>query len=161
MQEAYDFTKRDLLCRYFSENKMIFKKYIVMFFKKIHKTTIVWEPPFFKLQVCRFFPLKGHFVSLNNFWSRIVWWRRCFNTMHYFEQASGLQLYMKETLTLVFSCQFCEILKIWKYKNLLRTLLLYNRFLVHNLARVQNLAWFKTFTMVKNFTLVEMCMLIL
>ena len=83
-----------------------------MFFKKIHKTTTVSEPPFFNLQVCRFVSLKRDFVSLKNFSSRMVLRRWCFNAMHYFEQALGLQLYMKETLTPVFSCQFCEILKI-------------------------------------------------
>ena len=116
------------------------KVYIVVFFKKIHKTTTVSEPPFYKLRVCRFVSIKRDFVSLNDFSSRMVQCRRCFSAMHYFEQALCLQLYMKKTLTLVFSCQICKILKIQKYKNFLRTLLFSHRSLVHNLARVQNLA---------------------
>ena len=83
-----------------------------MSFKKTHMTTTVSEPTFFKLQVGRFVSLKRDFVSLNNFSNRMVQWRRCFSPMHYFEQPLGLQLYMKKTLTLVFSCEFCEILKI-------------------------------------------------
>ena len=57
---------------------------------------------FFNLQVCRFVSLKRDFVPLNNFSSRMVRWWWLFNAMHYFEQALGLQLYMKETLTPVF-----------------------------------------------------------
>ena len=111
---------------------------------KKFKTTTVSEPPFYKLRVCRFVSIKRDFVSLNDFSSRMVQCRRCFNAMHYFEQALGLQIYMKETLTLVFSCQICKIPKIQKYKNFLQTLLFSHRSSVHNLARVQNLAWFKT-----------------
>ena len=136
--------KRTSFADVFQRSRWFLKIMLLCSSKIIHKTTTVLEPPFFNLQVCRFVSLKRDFVFLNNFSSRMVQWWWCFNAMHYFEQALGLQLYMKETLTPVFSCQFCEIVKIQKYKNYLRALLFCHRSSFHNLARVQNLAWFKT-----------------